>query len=201
MKLRSLLLCLNYVNILPGAEGESKRCNLVTGEAFTQADGNMKAEAIGFSEMVGDPPELVQKIISPQTVTGPMREEAALLVQGVPKLVAADWAGRLADHHVNLYIPGNVTSFLADVTNREAAHTSQVIDAGVLFVSFKDVFWMSQREQDTNAVADGRIEAWGVLFRDVMVQVINNEGYLVNFLFDDKGCTLIAVFPTRLPLR
>ena len=75
-------------------------------------------EGIGFFEAGGDPPELVQNTntISAQTATGPMQVEATLLVQEVPTLAAEDWAGQIADHHVNLYIPRNVTTFLQHVT-------------------------------------------------------------------------------------
>lgn len=185
----------------------SKRSNLVCGEAFKNAYKNMWPKDIGLfpqpgeSEEQDESAERLEKshlVVSEVTVDERMFENGQRLVKTLDLIAGENLNGRPSKDQVDAYIPRLVHSFLVSAKGKA---TGMVTKVGVLFVSCTSVFGLSDREIKKGTVSKERLLSFSRLFKSIMSVITKNEGDLVNFLYDDKGCTLIALFPTRVPLR
>lgn len=131
--------------------------------------------------------------------------QVAQPANAVPSLSA--WGNNNAlpnDNVVNVYIPRMVQDFIDDYPLRagftRGNSTGLATNGVVMFVSLTNSFALSPQERQARTIPPARLNSLQNLFQSIMTLIHANGGDLVNILYDDKGCTLIAVFPRRLPV-
>ena len=150
-----------------------KRWCLVTGKPFRQAAENMnKCNSSGFEFQVSGNEEKLDP---------PKQKGNSVDMSKLDKM------------SVDAYVPNSVIEFFK---HHKPGETGMIEDATLMFVSVPQC-----TEEGQSRIPEGNLAGFRILFEKIMSEITLNGGDLVNFLYDDKGCTLIARFTTRLPLR